>query len=158
MGRSRLRSNSLSAWRSSGSGMAFRLRFTQQMSRRHHQRTKPWKVGTFLAALVLGVLTLGFGPLKSHAHPASAQTQPRPMRPLSLELSYSQLGRVLEVKGQTSPKVAVMVNGDVVPVIGEDGSFTYFTPPLPEGKNLLTVTIQDQYGQSITHQLHLEIQ
>lgn len=88
--------------------------------------------------------------------PVKAQLSPT--LPLTLEISYFQHGPVLELKGLASSKAAVMVNGEVVPAVGDDGSFTYFTPPLPEGDNLLTVTIQDQHGQSVTRQLHVEIE
>ena len=127
------------------------------MSRRHHQRSRLWKLGTFLASLVLAGLTLGFGPLAPHAHRAQVDTAATPSAALSLEISHVQLGQVVEIKGLVSSKSAVMVNGDVVPLIGDDGSFTYFTPPLHEGENLLTVTAQDQHGQSITRQLHIDI-
>lgn len=132
----------------------------RRMRRTRHHRSPRWKIGTFFASAILGSLTLGFGPLAQRAHPAPAQAQPRSLAPppISLEISYSQVGRVLEVKGHASLKAAVMVNGDVVPAVGDDGSFTYFTPPLPEGENLLTVTAQDQLGQSITRQLHVEVQ
>ena len=136
--------------------MASGLPFNLRMGSKQHHRKPHWKVGSLVASVVLAGLTLGFGPLAPHAHP-TVTAQPMSIPPISLEFSYSQIGRVLEVKGLSSPKAAVMVNGDVVPAVGDDGSFAYFTPPLPEGENLLTVTVQDQHGQTITRQVHVEI-
>ena len=39
-----------------------------------------------------------------------------------------------------------MVNGEQVPGMALDGSFTYFTPPLPTGENLITITAQNEKG------------
>ena len=38
------------------------------------------------------------------------------------------------------------VNGEQVPGMALDGSFTYFTPPLPTGENLITITAQNEKG------------
>jgi hypothetical protein len=51
-----------------------------------------------------------------------------------------------------------MVNGHEVPVIGGDGSFHYFTPPLPNGETLITVTAQDAKGGVNTEQQKVVIQ
>jgi len=50
------------------------------------------------------------------------------------------------------------VNGHEVPVIGADGSFHYFTPPLPNGETLITVTAQDSRGGVNTQQQKVVIQ
>jgi hypothetical protein len=55
-------------------------------------------------------------------------------------------GHVIEVRGKTDPSARVMVNGEEVPVIGGDGGFRYYTPPLPPGENVITVTAQNQKG------------
>ena len=39
-----------------------------------------------------------------------------------------------------------MVNGREVPLIGQDGTFHYFTPPLPAGESVITVTAQNSKG------------
>lgn len=70
---------------------------------------------------------------------------------ISLELDdFSQHGHVIEVKGRTEPGARVMVNGQEVAVINTDGSFHHFTPPLPSGENIITVTAQNAKGGAST--------
>ena len=57
-----------------------------------------------------------------------------------------QHGHVIEVRGKTDPSARVMVNGEEVPVVGGDGTFRYYTPPLPQGENVITVTAQNSKG------------
>lgn len=78
---------------------------------------------------------------------------------LALELeALVQHGHVIEISGKTAPSARVMVNGEEVPVIGSDGSFHYFTPPLPNGENVITVTAQDNRGAVNTQQRKIVIQ
>lgn len=70
---------------------------------------------------------------------------------IALELDeFSQHGHVIEVKGRTEPGARVMVNGMEVAMIAADGSFHHFTPPLPSGENIITVTAQDARGGTST--------
>jgi hypothetical protein len=72
---------------------------------------------------------------------------------LLLELEpFTQHGHVIEVKGKTDPGARVMVNGQEVPLIRTDGRFSFFTPPLPEGENVVTVTAQNAKGGVKTQQ------
>jgi glucodextranase-like protein len=71
--------------------------------------------------------------------------------PLELE-PFVQHGHVIEIKGRTDPGARVMVNGQEVPVIRSDGNFSYFTPPLPNGENVITVTAQNAKGGVKTQQ------
>ncbi len=71
---------------------------------------------------------------------------------------FVQHGHVIEVKGTTEGGARVMVNGKEVPIIGDDGTFHYFTPPLPNGENLITVTAQNARGGVNTHQERVVIQ
>jgi hypothetical protein len=49
---------------------------------------------------------------------------------LSLDLDpFIQHGHVIEVLGKTENGARVMVNGREVPLVADDGSFHYFTPP-----------------------------
>jgi hypothetical protein len=50
------------------------------------------------------------------------------------------------VRGKTEPSARVMVNGQEVPVITSEGQFHYFTPPLPTGENVITITAQNTKG------------
>jgi hypothetical protein len=78
---------------------------------------------------------------------------------LTLDLKdFAQHGRVIEVLGNTEPGARVMVNGQEVPVVGADGSFHYFTPPLPQGENVITITAQNAKGGVNTKQHTVVIQ
>jgi len=69
-----------------------------------------------------------------------------------------QHGRVIELTGKTEPSARVMVNGHEVPVIGADGSFHYFMPPLPNGESTITITEQNARGGVNTQQQKVVIQ
>ncbi|HKN73040.1 MAG TPA: hypothetical protein VJX30_18550 [Terriglobales bacterium] len=69
-----------------------------------------------------------------------------------------QHGHVIEVTGKTEAGARVMVNGKEVPIVGDDGRFHYFTPLLPNGENLITVTAQNSKGGVNTHQEKVVIQ
>jgi hypothetical protein len=69
-----------------------------------------------------------------------------------------QHGHVIEIQGRTEPAARVMVNGHEVPIIASDGTFHYFTPPLPNGESLITVTAQNAHGGVNTLQKKVLIQ
>jgi hypothetical protein len=69
-----------------------------------------------------------------------------------------QHGRVIELTGKTEVGARVMVNGHEVPVIGVDGSFHYFMPPLPNGESIITITAQNSHGGVNTQQEKVVIQ
>jgi hypothetical protein len=69
-----------------------------------------------------------------------------------------QHGHVIELTGKTEVEARVMVNGQEVPVIGVDGSFHYFTPPLPLGESVITITAQNKRGGVKTEQKKVVIQ
>jgi hypothetical protein len=78
---------------------------------------------------------------------------------LSLDIDpLIQHGHVIEVTGKTEAGARVMVNGREVPLVSDDGTFHYFTPPLPNGENLVTVTAQNSKGGVNTHQEKVVIQ
>jgi FecR protein len=78
---------------------------------------------------------------------------------MSLDLDpFVQHGHVIEVKGKTEAGARVMVNGREVPIVGDDGTFHYFTPPLPNGESLITVTAQNLKGGVNTRQEKVVIQ
>jgi Glucodextranase, domain B/FecR protein len=78
---------------------------------------------------------------------------------IDLELDpLIQHGHVIEVTGKTETGARVMVNGHEVPMVTTDGSFHYFTPPLPTGENMITVTAQDTHGGVNTRQQRVVIQ
>jgi hypothetical protein len=69
-----------------------------------------------------------------------------------------QHGHVIEVTGKTENGARVMVNGHEVPVIGTDGGFHYFMPPLPSGESVITITAQNSKGGVNTQQQKVVIQ
>ena len=78
---------------------------------------------------------------------------------IDLELDpFIQHGHVIEVLGKTQVGARVMVNGREVPMIASDGTFHYFTPPLPAGENVITVTAQTAQGGVNTQQKKIIIQ
>jgi len=78
---------------------------------------------------------------------------------INLELEpFVQHGHVIEVTGKTEVGARVMVNGREVPMISDDGSFHYFTPPLPPGESVITVTAQNAQGGVNTRQNKVVIQ
>ena len=78
---------------------------------------------------------------------------------LALDIDpFVQHGHVIEVTGKTEGGARVMVNGREVPMVGDDGSFHYFTPPLPVGENVITVTTQNAKGGVNTRQEKVIIQ
>ena len=71
---------------------------------------------------------------------------------------FIQHGHVIEMTGKTEVGARVMVNGREVPVVGTDGGFHYFTPPLPTGESAITVTAQNAKGGVNTLQKKVVIQ
>jgi hypothetical protein len=71
---------------------------------------------------------------------------------------FIQHGHVIEVTGKTQTGARVMVNGSEVPMVGADGGFHYFTPPLPAGEATITVTAQTAQGGVNTQQKKVIIQ
>lgn len=69
-----------------------------------------------------------------------------------------QHGRMIELTGKTEAGARVMVNGHEVPMIGQDGSFHYFMPPLPTGESVITITAQNSKGGVNTQQEKVVIQ
>lgn len=78
---------------------------------------------------------------------------------LALDIDpFVQHGHVLELTGKTETGARVMVNGAEVPMVGSDGKFHYFTPPLATGENVITVTAQNAKGGVNTLQKKVVIQ
>ncbi len=78
---------------------------------------------------------------------------------LDLELDpLIQHGHVIEISGKTEVGARVMVNGREVPIVTTDGTFHYFTPPLPAGESVITVTAQNSTGGVNTRQQKVVIQ
>ncbi len=79
--------------------------------------------------------------------------------PVTLELEpFVQHGHVIEIKGKTDPQARVMVNGHEVPLVRSDGTFSFFTPALPNGENTVTITAQNAKGGVNTKQTKVVIE
>ncbi len=62
-----------------------------------------------------------------------------------------QHGRLVEVVGRTEPGSTVIINNEQVFNIQPDGTFRFFTAPLPSnGLNQITITAQDRKGNTKT--------
>ena len=77
--------------------------------------------------------------------------------PLQID-PFVQHGHVIELTGKTEVGARVMVNGHEVPVVGDNGNFHYFTPPLPTGETTITITAQNSKGGVNTQQQKVVIQ
>jgi FecR protein len=78
---------------------------------------------------------------------------------MNLELDpFVQHGHVIEVIGKTEVGARVMVNGREVALVSTDGSFHYFTPPLPDGESVITITAQNSRGGVNTQQKKVVVQ
>lgn len=71
--------------------------------------------------------------------------------------SITQHGHIVEIKGDTEPGTAVMVNGERAAVIFDGSRFHHFVGPLPDGVTLITVTVQDSEGGVNTKKLAVEL-
>ena len=68
-----------------------------------------------------------------------------------LEVESTQLhGAVVEIRGQTEPGAALMVNGQSVAQIDKDGHFVYFTPPMARGSQTIVLVGQNRRGGTKT--------
>jgi hypothetical protein len=86
--------------------------------------------------------------------PKSKQTEA-----IDLELDpFIQHGHVIEISGKTQVGARVMVNGREVPMMTNDGTFHYFTPPLATGEAVITITAQTAQGGVNTQQKKIIIQ
>jgi hypothetical protein len=86
---------------------------------------------------------------------------PRSKQASAIELNldpFIQHGHVIEVTGKTQIGARVMVNGREVPMVTNDGTFHYFTPPLNTGEAVITVTAQTSEGGVNTQQKKIIIQ
>jgi len=79
---------------------------------------------------------------------------------IALELQpFVQHGRMIEIRGKTEPGARVMVNGREVPLVDQkDGTFQFFSNPLPRGENLITITAQNPQGAANTLQKKVVIE
>ncbi len=66
-------------------------------------------------------------------------------------------GTVVEINGRTEPGAVLIINGQPVPKIGQDGKFQYFTPPMARGSQRIVISGQNRRGGSGQKELSIVI-
>jgi hypothetical protein len=75
-----------------------------------------------------------------------------------LEVDDTELqGNVVEVIGKTEPGAALIINGEQVVSIQQDGSFRYFTQPMARGSHEIVITGQNRRGGTATKRVQVVI-
>ena len=62
-------------------------------------------------------------------------------------------GKVVEISGRTEPGSALLIDGEGVADIGNDGHFRYFTEPMTTGDHVIVITGQDRRGGTATKRI-----
>jgi hypothetical protein len=76
-----------------------------------------------------------------------------------LEIESTQIhGRVAEIIGRAEPGAALIVNGQSVANISQDGSFRHFTEPLEPGQHTITVIGSNRRGGTAKQQVSIVVQ
>lgn len=115
-----------------------------------------------LAALLLGGTVLLRQTAVSAATKAEGVVQRPPKSakglPTALPLEIQPLvyhGHIVEIKGRTEPEATVLINGERVPLVLGDGSFTFFAY-VPARNFRITITAQNRNGATKTLQQDTE--
>lgn len=75
-----------------------------------------------------------------------------------LEIESTQIhGRVVEIIGRTEPGAALIVNGQPVANLSQDGTFRHFTEPLDPGQHTITVIGSNRRGGSSKQQISIVV-
>ncbi len=111
---------------------------------------KPYLVA-LVAAVALAIAAAAFtSPVKAEtAQPAGsniANPQPRQATPLRID-SVVRRGEMVEVKGHPDPAADVTVNGNPVPFIAKDGSFSFFFRTAAKGKRASITVVAQTNGK-----------
>jgi hypothetical protein len=75
-----------------------------------------------------------------------------------LEVGRTELhGNVVEITGRTEPGAALIINGEQVADIQNDGEFKYFTSPLTRGSQTIVLTGQNRRGGTAIKRVEIVI-
>jgi hypothetical protein len=75
-----------------------------------------------------------------------------------LEIESTQMhGRVAEIVGRAEPGAALIVNGQSVANISQDGTFRHFTEPLEPGQHTITVIGSNRRGGTAKQQVSIVV-
>ncbi len=108
---------------------------------------KQYLIGiTAAIVLVIGGISLFTRPVKAETAQGVRSTiatpQARPITNLQVD-RVTRRGEMIEVKGRTEPNADVSVNGNPVPYVAKDGSFSFFMrTTTPEKTRSVTVEAQ----------------
>jgi hypothetical protein len=79
-------------------------------------------------------------------------------QPMVLEITGTQLhGRVAEIVGRAEPGAAIIVNGQPVPNIAQDGSFRHFTEALDPGQHTISIIGSNRRGGTAMKQVSIVV-
>jgi len=91
----------------------------------------------------------GTGKESTESERAKFMLVPEALQPGKLALTLDELvehGHIVEITGTSEIDARVVVNGEEVPVVDAEGKFHYFTSPLPQGQNVITVIAENSHG------------
>lgn len=66
-----------------------------------------------------------------------------------------QHGHIVEIQAKVQPGTTVMVNGEKAAILWDQGRIKHFVGPLPDGVNVIAVTVQDDEGGINSKQLSI---
>jgi hypothetical protein len=66
-------------------------------------------------------------------------------------------GRILQVRGQTSPDATVMINSYGIAFVDQGGRFNYYLDQLDPGEQLISITAQTPKGGVATFQQAIKV-
>jgi len=77
---------------------------------------------------------------------------------MRLEIESTQIhGRVAELIGKTEPGAALIINGQAVANISQDGTFRHFTEPLEPGQHTIVVIGSNRRGGTAKQQISIVV-
>ena len=114
-----------------------------------------WRLAVYVCACIaiLGVVSsavifLAHKP-KHTERIAATSALPITPAPSSPDLEIEKViqhGHIVEIQAKVQPGATVMVNGEKAAVIWEQGRIKHFVGPLPDGVNVIAITVQDDEG------------
>jgi capsid protein len=87
----------------------------------------------------------------------AASAGPTIVDPELFNVELVRHGRILQVRGQTSPDATVMINSYGVAFVDQGGRFNHYLDQLDPGEQLITITAQTPQGGVATFQQTVKI-
>lgn len=77
---------------------------------------------------------------------------------MALEIDGTELhGNIVEVTGRAEPGATLIINGEKVADLRNDGTFHYFTPPMAKGSQSIVITGQNRRGETAIKRVSIVI-